>query len=276
MYADARRCEFFAKIALSAAITTVAAYIQPPAAIKGVKCWPSRRISFISKVLPVRSISGKRIPRVLLKSLASGRDIRPAVFRSGSGRDRWGMGSTSAADAFGDALFELYEAAGCPPLARLAALGSRTAPKITLTTSSLNDWFNGKSVPSNPAAVRLLVIFLGERITENGSRRDSLRPVNWWLDLRELAWNETHIRRGGRPRKPQEAPEVGVRIDEKRRLTRRVGGQVLTYGTMLVEPDRVAHGEGVVLRASAHSRLPHTVFITNIDLLASANHGNGA
>jgi hypothetical protein len=177
------------------------------------------------------------------------------------------MGTPSAAQKFGDALFELYDTAGCPPLSRLVELGTRAEPEIALRTSSLNDWFNGKSVPSNAVAVQLLVHFLNDQVAERGERPEILRPIEWWLGLRELAWSETHVRRGGRPRKQQDTPQVTVNIDEKRRLTRRLGGRFVTYGSMHIEHDRVAYGEGVILRVSAQSSLPEPVYITNIDLL---------
>jgi hypothetical protein len=104
--------------------------------------------------------------------------------------------ATNPASRFATALQALHEAAGCP-LSR--GLG--------VADSSLSDWRRGKSVPSDARVLRSLT----EQLEARAAQRDPDYPVRgglWWEQRRREAWEASHIRRGGRPAKPQSASEA--------------------------------------------------------------------
>ncbi|MCD5422486.1 hypothetical protein LRS71_23520 [Rhodococcus pyridinivorans] len=99
----------------------------------------------------------------------------------------------SSAEQFRVELTRLFEAAGSPKLAVLTRWGA--ARNIRLADSTLSGWLTGRSIPSNGPAFGLLVKYLGDK---SGETPDLL------VCLRECAWNDSHARRGGRPRRPVE------------------------------------------------------------------------
>jgi NB-ARC domain/Tetratricopeptide repeat len=110
-----------------------------------------------------------------------------------------------AAGQFAKALRELYDAAGHPTLESLARRAAAQRPPLKLSPSSVHDWLNGVSVPSNPA----LIVFLVGHLQGLAKRRKagfSIRPVEGWLRLREAAEEERRAGRGrgGRPARAAE------------------------------------------------------------------------
>jgi tetratricopeptide (TPR) repeat protein len=115
--------------------------------------------------------------------------------------------------SFGDALRELYAAAGRPPHSRLISAGKQAKPPVLLNVKSLSDWLTGKYPPSDQQVVRLLVGFLQPLAETNPARPDGYqrRSVDdYWIRL----WRrerERRANRGGRPEAP--APRrAGVRL----------------------------------------------------------------
>jgi hypothetical protein len=106
----------------------------------------------------------------------------------------------SAARRIADELRGLYEAAGRPDYATLVRQGARQTPTVAISDSTLSDWFNGRSVPSEAKSrhLRFLVEFLEGRAKQ---LTDYIaRGALWWEQLRGVAWEETHANRRGRPR----------------------------------------------------------------------------
>jgi hypothetical protein len=94
----------------------------------------------------------------------------------------------------------LYEAAGRPDLASLVRQGERQPKPLGLHDSTISDWLAGTSVPSptKQRQLRFLIEFLEGRVKQRGGHNP--RGFDWWEGLRREAWQQTHVRRGGRPR----------------------------------------------------------------------------
>ncbi|MFI5892218.1 hypothetical protein ACIA5D_19135 [Actinoplanes sp. NPDC051513] len=91
----------------------------------------------------------------------------------------------TAADRLATALTELRRAAGNLSFSTLVRQAAAQRPPLTITPQRLSDWFGGKAVPADPAAVRFLVEHLQPRASRSGSYQ--LRPLSWWLNLRQEA-----------------------------------------------------------------------------------------
>ena len=101
------------------------------------------------------------------------------------------------ARAFAEALSTLYRDAGSPPYSVLARQGAAQLPPVKLADSSVSDWLNGVSTPSNPRVVDFLVRHLNDRATRrNADYRP--RPLGQWQELRRKAQEQRTARRGGR------------------------------------------------------------------------------
>jgi tetratricopeptide (TPR) repeat protein len=126
--------------------------------------------------------------------------INMGDLRSGPEPDRSAVGGTvtarSAAAEFAAALKDLYEQAGNPTYAALVHQAAGQRPPVTLNEKSLSDWFTGKSVPKDSAAVWFLVTHLRARAEHAGHR---VPAESWWVQQRARAWQERHADRGGRP-----------------------------------------------------------------------------
>lgn len=102
------------------------------------------------------------------------------------------------AQAFAEALRTLYKQAGSPPYSVLARQGAAQRPPVKLADSSISDWLNGVSTPSNPGVVNFLVRYLKDRATRRNPKYRS-RPLGQWEELRRKAQEQRNTRRGGRP-----------------------------------------------------------------------------
>jgi hypothetical protein len=103
-----------------------------------------------------------------------------------------------AAQAFADALQELYVKAGAPTYVELIRQGKAQRPPVMLSDASLSDWLNGKSAPSKPEAVLFLVSYLQPKAVQR--TRYEPKSAYWWEQLRLAAVRERNAGRGGRPR----------------------------------------------------------------------------
>lgn len=99
---------------------------------------------------------------------------------------------------FGIELRQLYEAAGNPDLASLIRQGRKQVPPIVFHDATLSDWFNGRTVPSEPVKLQFLIQLLEGR----AKRRSGYDPrgATWWERLRGAAVAQKRGQRGGRPR----------------------------------------------------------------------------
>ncbi|GAA0903015.1 hypothetical protein [Virgisporangium aurantiacum] len=107
---------------------------------------------------------------------------------------------TAAAEMLAGELRSLHRAAGEPTLATLVRQAGRQQPPIKLNDATISDWLNGKSVPSDPAALRFLVAYL-----QGAAPNHPRRPDSWWRDLRARAQAEKrrdHGRRRSATRPP--------------------------------------------------------------------------
>lgn len=94
----------------------------------------------------------------------------------------------TAVEEFTSALSRLRQAADTPAYKVLVAYAERQ--KISVTTSSLSDWFTGKSIPANPSALRCVVTCLADRAHLAPAQR-----AEWCSRLERLrvaAWKERH------------------------------------------------------------------------------------
>lgn len=94
----------------------------------------------------------------------------------------------TAAEDFKTALMGLRQAAS--PTAYKTLVSYASGQRVTLTSSSLSDWFTGKSIPADAMALRVVVTCLASRANMSPAKRDECRSR---LEcLREAAWNERH------------------------------------------------------------------------------------
>lgn len=109
------------------------------------------------------------------------------------------MGEQHSPDVeFTDALANLYQAAASPKYAVLVRQAAAQRPPLVLNAKTLSDWFGGKSVPAQAAAVRFLVEFLQPGAVKQSGYQ--ARTLGWWLDLHQRAQQERRSDQGGRPR----------------------------------------------------------------------------
>lgn len=104
----------------------------------------------------------------------------------------------SASAQFAAELRRLYQAAGKPPLKQVVMQASRRKPPVSLTTSGLSDWLNGRAVPRSADGLRFLVGYLRAVAQRTGNQAG--RTAEQWEALRTRAWTEKHLHRGGRPK----------------------------------------------------------------------------
>ena len=69
-------------------------------------------------------------------------------------------------------------------------------PSVSLSASSLSDWLNGKSVPTNAEAVKFLVVYLSELSARSDDHRDPM-PVSAWMRLHAEARTQAAAGRTG-------------------------------------------------------------------------------
>jgi len=122
---------------------------------------------------------------------------------------------------FSATLQGLYAAAGSPKRDVLVRQGAGQRPPVSLNVKTLSDWFSGKSVPANPAAVRFLVSYLQPQAVKGGYQP---RPPHWWLQLHERAQEE---RRAGREADQGAGRRTGV--------SRRPGRPIHGYSPFALE-----------------------------------------
>ncbi|GII78037.1 hypothetical protein Sru01_30190 [Sphaerisporangium rufum] len=97
---------------------------------------------------------------------------------------------------FSRALAQLYEQAGEPTYAELIRQAAAQQPPVTIGKSSLGDWLSGKSIPSSPRVVEVLIACLQAKATRYGH---SPMAPGWWEAQRTRAHRARHANRGGRP-----------------------------------------------------------------------------
>jgi hypothetical protein len=95
----------------------------------------------------------------------------------------------AAAEDFKAALTDLRQEAGRPPYKTLVSYAG--GQRVSLTNSSLSDWFTGKSIPSDAAALRVVVTCLASRANMSPAQRaESCSKLE---HLREAAWKDRHL-----------------------------------------------------------------------------------
>ncbi|MGW2585423.1 WD40 repeat domain-containing protein [Streptomyces virginiae] len=105
-------------------------------------------------------------------------------------------------EEFTSALSRLRQAAGEPSYKVLVSYAARQ--NISVTTSSLSDWFTGKSVPAKNSVLRCVVTCLADRAKMAPAQR--MDWVSRMEKLRAAAWKERHPVPGVSTR-PTSAPE---------------------------------------------------------------------
>ncbi|WP_433359008.1 hypothetical protein [Streptosporangium sp. CA-115845] len=105
---------------------------------------------------------------------------------------------------FSRALAQLYEQAGRPTYAELIRQAAAQQPPVAIGKSSLGDWLSGKSIPSSPRVVEVLVTCLQAK----ANRRDHPPVVapDWWEAQRVREQRARRANRGGRPIRRRPAP----------------------------------------------------------------------
>lgn len=146
----------------------------------------------------LRSVSGDlHTPLGCGDDLLAERSDRLPV-RNGALLDGGPVGEQPEVVRFGIELRQLYEAAGSPDLASLIRQGRNQVPSIVFHDATLSDWFNGRTVPSDPLKLRFLIQLLEGR-AKRRSGYGSRGPI-WWEELRGAAVAQKRGQRGGRPR----------------------------------------------------------------------------
>lgn len=95
----------------------------------------------------------------------------------------------TAAEDFKAALMGLRQAAGSTVYKTLVSYAR--GQRVSLTSSSLSDWFTGKSIPSDAAALRVVVTCLASRANMSPAQRAEC--CSQLERLREAAWKERHL-----------------------------------------------------------------------------------
>lgn len=100
--------------------------------------------------------------------------------------------SSDCSGQFSAELRRLYLAAGRPPYRSLTMLAERQKPPVRLGVSTLSDWLNGRSVPSDPRSLRFLLEALQFHAKNNSLSTPGAtpyRPRPWpeWERLRQEA-----------------------------------------------------------------------------------------
>ncbi|MFF7233039.1 hypothetical protein [Streptomyces sioyaensis] len=95
----------------------------------------------------------------------------------------------TAAEDFKAALMGLRQAAGSTFYKTLVSYAR--GQRVSLTSSSLSDWFTGKSIPSDAAALRVVVTCLASRANMSPAQRAEC--CSQLERLREAAWKERHL-----------------------------------------------------------------------------------
>ena len=146
----------------------------------------------------------------------------------------------SAAQELGRELRDLYDAAGRPTLKSLVHQARRQTPQVNLTTTTLSDWLNGKTVPSSASAVRFLAVYLQPLAFKNGEGWYIVRPAAWWEQLRARAWKERHANRGGRRAAHPAQPDRGGTRSPSTQLgpSPPPGHESIAFAHINVVPDR--------------------------------------
>ena len=100
-----------------------------------------------------------------------------------------------ALDLFARELTALRDSAGNPPYKQIVHQARRQQPPVAMNTSTLSDWFHGRSAPNAGPPIRFLLEYLRAR----AAKQHEVRQVPWYEQLRAAAWAQTHEARGGRP-----------------------------------------------------------------------------
>ena len=110
------------------------------------------------------------------------------------------MSGGEAAVRFWDEFRGLYVAAGSPPLGVLTSQGT---PQPGVSVSTLSEWLNRKSVPSQEKTHVFLA--LTAVLQPRAKKRSGYEPRSegWWQQLLRQARDERdEARKAGRPRRP--------------------------------------------------------------------------
>ncbi|MGW8741770.1 hypothetical protein [Streptomyces sp. NPDC055794] len=102
---------------------------------------------------------------------------------------------------FASELRILKEQAGKPPLKELVRQASIQVPPVSLSNSTLSDWFNGRSAPDAKPPFAFVLQFLHGRAVARG--HSDLYGIDWYETLRSRAWDQKAAARGGRPGRPR-------------------------------------------------------------------------
>jgi hypothetical protein len=105
-----------------------------------------------------------------------------------------------ALDLFARELTALRARAGNPPYKQIVHQARRQQVPVAMNTSTLSDWFHGRSAPNAGPPIRFLLEYLRAR----AATQHEVPQVSWYEQLRAAAWAQTHSARGGRPLKPRD------------------------------------------------------------------------
>ena len=105
-------------------------------------------------------------------------------------------GPGPARTLFTQNLQALYKQARSPSLRTVIKRARSQDPPVKLSVSSLSDWLTGKSVPSDPQAVRFLTTYLTKHNRLYG-RQTTAEPEEWLT-----VWNEARKESGRRRARP--------------------------------------------------------------------------
>ena len=103
----------------------------------------------------------------------------------------------SPVDRFAAELRRLYAAAGSPVRRILIKQAAVQEPAVHLNDSSLSDWLNGRSVPSDVRKLKFVTDFLQALARKRGGYES--HPFVVWERLHSEALEARKVRRGGRP-----------------------------------------------------------------------------
>ncbi|MFJ3582939.1 hypothetical protein ACIPPS_12030 [Streptomyces sp. NPDC090127] len=98
---------------------------------------------------------------------------------------------------FASELRALKGYAGNPPLKEITHQAERQVPPVSLKSSTLSDWFNGRSAPDAQPPIAFLLRYLHGRAVARD--HDELFGVDWYEELRARAFAQKSAARGGRP-----------------------------------------------------------------------------
>jgi hypothetical protein len=188
-----------------------------------------------------------------------------------------------AVERLAKALKALHKQAGSPSYAKIISDAGRASPPVEFNDSSLSDWINGRSVPSDARAFSVLISCLEKRVPRTEGRPSVDRAR--WERLRDDAWSERQASRAARARRPATEGDaedsdacLNGRAGQPVELAQDLRGRSGTIADELVahpeQPDAASIGLSIrrsstwpAARAAVHSRrVLATIAISSVAL----------